>query len=115
MLIVLWAWSLIEYFLPLHDTAASFLPSISPAKNPATTTRPPIGDRVEYFGLMFSALVDSIMAAAYIRADAIADITKSTPDEIPPSNTITEYPKIGNGMNSKNNTAKKIPIAMTLS
>ena len=51
------------------------------------------------------------MAPMYIKITAIADVIKSKTDDKESLDNI-EYTKVGNGMNNKNNTAKKLPMAI---
>ena len=72
--------------------------------------KPPTGANNEYLNFSSSPFTASSIPPKYTSEDAIHEITKSTNDES--LLKITEYPKIGNGINSKNKTPKKLATAI---
>tara|TARA_Y100001935_G_C17223616_1_gene466596 strand:- start:8 stop:328 length:321 start_codon:yes stop_codon:yes gene_type:complete len=103
---------LIEYFLPLHDTAEDLFACKIPERKPSTTMIPPIGAPIEFAMFRFNPILVSIIdAEKIVTVEIIAEINNVMNDKFN-SNAIIEYPNNGIGMNKMNNTAKNTPIAV---
>ena len=73
--------------------------------------KPPTGASSEYLNFSSRPFDASNIPPKYTSKDAIHEITKSTKDESE-LKIIAEYARIGNGMNNKNKTPKKLATAI---